>query len=56
MGVVGVVGALVAQPSGQDQLEADARRQLFLFPEDERAAVDRGVDRSNLATRNRCAR
>jgi len=56
MGVVGVVGALVAQPSGQDQLEADARRKLFFFPEDDRAAVDRGVDRSNLATRNRCAR
>jgi len=56
LSVVGVVGALVAQPSGQEQLEAEARTKLFLFPEDDRAAVDRGVDRSNLAARASCAR
>lgn len=54
LSVVGIVGALVAQPSGQEQLEAEARSRLFLFPEDDRAAVDRGVDRSNLAARARC--
>ena len=56
MGVVGVVGALVAQPSGQEELAADARRKLFFFPEDDRAAVLRGVDRHNLATHSHCAR
>ena len=54
LSVVGIVGALVAQPSGQEQLEAEARSRLFLFPEDDRAAVDRGVDRSNLAARAHC--
>jgi len=56
LGAVGVVGALVAQPTGQQQLEAEARRKLFFFPEDERAAVDRGVERNNLAVRQRCSR
>ena len=53
---VGVVGALVAQPSGADQLQADARRRLFIEGEDDMTAVRRGVERNNVNTRNQCAR
>jgi len=54
-GLVGVVGALVAQQSGADQLQADARRRLFIEGEDDFAAVRRGVERNNLNTRSQCA-
>jgi hypothetical protein len=54
-GLVGSVGALIAQPSGADQLQADARRRLFIEEEDDFEAVRRGVERSNVNTRNQCA-
>ena len=55
-GLVGVVGALVAQPSGADQLQADARRRLLIQGEDDVNDVRRGVERNNLNVRNQCAR
>ncbi|HVU02870.1 MAG TPA: hypothetical protein VHE30_14015, partial [Polyangiaceae bacterium] len=54
LGVVGIVGALAAQPSGYDQLEADARRKLFLPKEDDLVAIERGADGANAAVRTRC--
>lgn len=53
-GLVGVVGALIAQPSGEEQLGAEARRKLFLEGEDDMTAVRRGVDRANASARTRC--
>lgn len=52
---VGVIGALVAQPSGADQLQADARRRLFIAGEDDMSAVRRGVERNNADTRAQCS-
>jgi hypothetical protein len=54
IGIVGVIGALAAQPSGEDQVEADARRRLFLRGEDPALPVVRGVDRANADLRRRC--
>jgi len=56
IGIAGVVGALVTQPSGPDQLHADARRKLFIEGEDDFKAVGRGVERSNLRRRISCSR
>lgn len=53
-GVVAVVVALASQPSGVDQMEADARRQLFFADEDDLLAVMRGVNRMNGIRRQRC--
>jgi hypothetical protein len=46
--------ALASQPSGEDQIAADARRELFFPEEDDMSAVGRGVDRINNRTRDRC--
>jgi hypothetical protein len=54
LGLVGVFGALAAQPSGEEQLAADAREQLFIPSEDDMKAAARGVDRMNAAQRSRC--
>ncbi len=54
VGLVGVVGALVTQPSGHDQLEAEARRRLFIPGEDDMVAVARGVNRVNGSQRKHC--
>ena len=54
IGLVGVIGALVAQPSGPDQVEADARRYMFIPGEDDPEAVKRGVDRLNQTRRRQC--
>lgn len=54
LGLVGVVGALVTQPSGLDQLEAEARRKLFFPREDDLTAVARGVNRINGTRRQQC--
>ena len=56
LGIAGAVAALVAQPSGADQLQADARARLFLPPEDDLNAVKRGVDHNNQQVRARCSR
>ncbi len=53
-GLVGAIGALVAQPSGIDQLNADARRKLFIPGEDDMNAVARGIDRVNGKRRHGC--
>lgn len=52
--VVGTIGALAAQPSGEEQLYADARRKLFIAGEDDRVAVERGVNRANSRRRRQC--
>jgi hypothetical protein len=54
IGLVGVVGALVTQPSGLDQLEAEARRKLFFPKEDDLTDVERGVNRLNSIKRLQC--
>ncbi len=54
VGLVGAVGALASQPPARDQLEADAHRQLFFDDEDDRSAVERGVDRLNAQVRQQC--
>ncbi len=53
-GLVGVIGMLANQPSGIDQMHADARSRLFIAEEDDLEAVDRGVDRANQERRRRC--
>lgn len=53
-GVVAVVVSLGSQPSGYDQMEADARRQLFFADEDDVLAVQRGVYHLNSVRRQRC--
>ncbi len=52
--VVGTIGALASQPSGEEQLYADARRKLFIAGEDDRVAVERGVNKANSRRRRRC--
>lgn len=54
VGLVGVVGALASQPSGAEQVHADARRKLFIPGEDDLDAAARGVDRANAAQRRAC--
>jgi hypothetical protein len=54
IGLVGVIGALASQPSGPDQVYADARRTLFIPEEDDVQSVERGVDRINIKQRTRC--
>src|SRR5512133_1351712 len=54
VGLVSVVGALVTQPSGPEQLDAEARRKLFILREDDFIAAARGVNRLNGAQRRRC--
>jgi hypothetical protein len=56
IGLTGAIGALVISPSAQDEMDADARRQLFFEGEDDLRAVARGVDRSNAQTRSACER
>jgi hypothetical protein len=51
--LVGIIGAIVAFPSGQDQRDADARQALFEKDEDT-SALERGIDRMNLDVRQRC--
>jgi hypothetical protein len=55
-GLVAVVAALSSEPSVEDQLAADARRQLFIPEEDDMKAVERGVNRMNLGTQAGCAK
>jgi hypothetical protein len=54
VGLTGVVGTLVNQPSGEEQLVADARRRLFMTQEDDMRAVERGLSRMNLQGRDSC--
>jgi hypothetical protein len=53
-GIVGVAGALAAQPSGEDQVYADARRKLFILHEDDLRAVARGINTVNSQRRRKC--
>jgi hypothetical protein len=52
--LVGAVGALTSQPSGEDQIRADARRKLFIVGEDDQDAVERGVNNVNSRRRRQC--
>ncbi|MDD9942096.1 MAG: hypothetical protein OXU20_13710 [Myxococcales bacterium] len=54
VGLIGVVGMLVEQPSGPEQVVADAHRQLFSAKVDDMSAVARGVNHSNAQQRGRC--
>jgi len=54
LGVVGLVGALVSQPSGEEQLYADTRRKLFIPGEDDLSAATRGVDKLDDQRRRQC--
>ncbi len=53
-GLTGAGFALAYQPSGPDQLEADARRRLFVEGEDDPLAVRRAVDHMNRLQRITC--
>ncbi|HMJ12566.1 MAG TPA: hypothetical protein VK524_14175 [Polyangiaceae bacterium] len=53
-GLVGVVGILASQPSGEDQLYADARRKLFIPGEDELVSAAHGVNNANGSRRRKC--
>jgi hypothetical protein len=55
LGLVGVVGTLASQPSAHDQLEANARRKLFIGGEDDEEEVLRGVGNANEERRRQCA-
>ena len=52
--LIGAIGALSSQPSGEAQLHADARRRLFIEGEDDRAAIERGVNTANSRRRRQC--
>jgi hypothetical protein len=54
VGLVCAIAALVNQPSGEDQLAADARRVLFIKGEDDFDAVTRGMTRANATVRQQC--
>jgi hypothetical protein len=54
LGLVGVVGALASQPSGEDQLYADARRKLLIRGEDDPRAITRGINDLNGRQRVKC--
>jgi hypothetical protein len=54
LGIVGVIGAIISQPSGYAQLEANARRTLFIPSEDDMSVVSRGTNRANANTRRAC--
>lgn len=54
IGLVGSVLALILSPSGDASQNADVRHKLFLEGEDDTAAVEAGVNRANLATRQAC--
>jgi hypothetical protein len=54
IGLVGVVVAIILSPSDRDRTDAEARQKLFLEDEDDKAAVERGVNRVNEATRQGC--
>lgn len=54
VGLVGAVAALASQPSGDDQVYADARRRLFIPGEDDLLAAQRGIDRANARRRREC--
>jgi hypothetical protein len=54
VGIGGLIGGLIAMPSAEEELAADARRRLFLPTEDDMSAVGRGVDRANAEQRVRC--
>ena len=54
VGVVGLVGALVNQPSGEEQLYADTRRTLLIPEEDAIYRAEAGIDRANARQRQRC--
>lgn len=54
LGLTALVIALAEQPSGAEQVEADAKRQLFATPKEDWQAVQRGVDRLNLRQRLQC--
>ena len=54
IGIGGVIGGFAAMPSAEEELAADARRQLFIPGEDDLFAVARGIDRANAQQRRRC--
>lgn len=54
IGLLGAAGLLFSQPSGHDQLEANARRKLFIDHEDDEDAVKRGVANANGERRLQC--
>ncbi len=54
LGLVGVVGALASQPSGRDQLYADARRKLLIPGEDDMKAAAHGINDLDGRHRTKC--
>jgi hypothetical protein len=54
--IVGLVMALVSQPSGDAQRYAETRRELLIAGEDDLDAAVRGVSRSNFRSRARCGK
>jgi hypothetical protein len=53
IGLVGVIGALVAMPREQDQLDADAGHYVF-FDAQDLPAVTRGTERADQGVRQAC--
>lgn len=53
-GLVALVVALASQPSGDEQLRADAYRHVFVPKLEDWTAVQRGVDHLNTARRQQC--
>jgi len=54
--LVGAVAAIESQPSGESQVEAEARRRLFLRGEDDPRLILRGVNGLNTRQRVACER
>jgi hypothetical protein len=54
IGLVGVIVALIVAPSEDERMDGEARHKLFLEGEADTDAVERGVNRANLATRQAC--
>ena len=54
IGLVGVIVGLILAPSEAATMDAEARHKLFIEGEDDTEAVERGVNRANLATRQAC--
>jgi len=54
IGLVSVIVGLILAPSEKALLDAEARHKLFFEDEDDTDAVERGVNRANLATRQAC--
>jgi len=54
LGLVGAIGGLIAQPSVEDELQANARRKLLIPGEDDMETAARAINAVNGERRLRC--